>query len=441
MTAPSGKFGVAFQQVLLIIDPHSCHYLQVSDHRSAQACPHLPGLIQQFREEHLQLGLQIRIVDLQQEFRVAPLPHQIPQAFVHGDARRGHTGGHAGDDSMKSGRKEQVTPPQDAHQLVHVELVGDEAGNASQAMTDPFTTDSIQRLHPDQYREHPVVLSEGPNAAAPGIDIALKGGPDLAVVVVKVNGTVVTGLVQPQQGAGGELGQGRPHRPPEGVDGTKSQNRRPSIPTGPFQLTFPVFRPVGFEGPGRIGSQLRRHSQGAQDALGFLVAGDHQRIGTVTPAHGLQVAVHDTGFRSKSHRKLVLGGSHSQAADHHGAQSVGEFALEHRALAGHHPVVAADLAKEEGRKDIRQLDLTHRIEITAGPLQVVRQDAQFQVGVAQNAANLTDHLLDADVGPGIAIPVVTGKQQAQRGARSPGLPRSQHPSQLGELNQATDPEL
>ena len=370
-----------------------------------------------------------------------PFPHQVAQALIHGDARRGHAGRHAGNHSMKSGRKEQVALPQDAHQLVHVELVGDKAGSASQAMADFFATDSIQRLHADQYRKHLVILLESLNAAAPGIEIALKGLPDLAAVMMEVNGPVVTGLVQPQQGTGGELGQRGPHRPPEGVDGAEPQDRSASIPTGGFQLLFPVFRSMGFKGPGRIGPQLSRYPQTAQDALRFLVAGDDQRIGTETPAHALQKAVHVAGFRSISHRKPVMGGGDSQAADHHGAEGVGELALEHRALASQNPVVAADLAKEEGWKDIRKLDLAHRIEIAAGPLQVVREDTQFQVGVAQHVANLTDHLLDADIGPGIAVSVVPGKEQAQRRSRLPGLSRSQHPSQLGELDQATDPQL
>ncbi|WP_434427199.1 hypothetical protein [Nannocystis pusilla] len=100
-----------------------------------------------------------------------------------------------------------------------------------------------------------------------------------------------------------------------------------------------------------------------------------------------------------------------------------ELRLEHRALAGDDAVVLRALGGDELGEHRRQLDLVDGAEVAARQLGIDGHDRQLELVVADDVAQLADHLLDADVGAGVARADVAGQQQLERLARLPRLGR------------------
>ena len=111
----------------------------------------------------------------------------------------------------------------------------------------------------------------------------------------------------------------------------------------------------------------------------------------------------------------------AERADHHGGEGVGEFALEHGAFAGDDAVILADDSMQERREHIRQMNLLRVAEISPGEIEILRHDAEREIFVTEDAADLADHFFDADVGAGVARAVVSGEEELQLCAGLPGV--------------------
>ena len=77
------------------------------------------------------------------------------------------------------------------------------------------------------------------------------------------------------------------------------------------------------------------------------------------------------------------------------------------------PSLLADFRVQERREDVGQMHLPRVAEISAGEIEILGHDAEGDVFGAEDAADLADHFLDANVGAGVARAVVTGEEQLQ----------------------------
>ena len=66
-----------------------------------------------------------------EEMFVAAFAQEIANAFVHGDAGGGNSGGHGGDDGVIARREQAIAGSENADELVHVKLIGGEDRSAA----------------------------------------------------------------------------------------------------------------------------------------------------------------------------------------------------------------------------------------------------------------------------------------------------------------------
>ena len=130
----------------------------------------------------------------------------------------------------------------------------------------------------------------------------------------------------------------------------------------------------------------------------------------VASAHVFDECIHVTRFGAITDGQFVFRRREPERANHHGSERVGEFALEHRAFAGHNTVIFASLAVEERRKDIGEKNLLCTFEIPFGAVEILRHHAEVDVFRAENVTDLTQHFVDAHVRACIARTVVASKK-------------------------------
>src|SRR5712692_10973005 len=151
----------------------------------------------------------------------------------------------------------------------------------------------------------------------------------------------------------------------------------------------------------------------------------------VTRAHRLNEAIHVTCFPTVSEGKLVFRRGKPQRSNHHRSESVGKFALEHRAFAGDDTVVLPHFSEEKWRVNVRETDLPRALEIAIGPVEVLRHHAEIDLIRTQHVPYLPQHFLNAHVAAGIARAVIAGEEQLQFFGRRPALSEPQHPTEPG----------
>ena len=283
-----------------------------------------------------------------------------------------------------------------------------------------------------------MALAERPRGFAETGNVVLVFSVHLGAGFMEVNRAVLTFLVRAGGGACEVLRDGRLYWPGKRMDWAERQDGRPLIPARLAQRSAPILGRVRVKGPRRIRSELGMNAELAQQCLRLRISRDDQRIPDVTPAHPLDEAVHVAGLGAIADRELVLRRRQAQRADHHGRQRVGEFALEHRAFARNHAVVLPHFAEKERRINVGQMHLLRPLEVTACAVEVLRHHAERDILSAEHMANLTDHLLHAHIGAGIARPVVARKEQLQLFARSPTAAETEHPADAPNLDQSAD---
>ena len=141
------------------------------------------------------------------------------------------------------------------------------------------------------------------------------------------------------------------------------------------------------------------------------VAGDHQRIAAISPAHLLQQRIHFARFGAKCDAKLVLGCGDTQGPDHHCGQRVGEFTFEHGAFARHHAVIFSHLRMQKRREDVGEMHLVRITKITACKIEILRHHAKSDVFRAQDAPHLPQDFFHAHIGTRVTRTIVGCKQQ------------------------------
>src|SRR5947208_1268728 len=85
------------------------------------------------------------------------------------------------------------------------------------------------------------------------------------------------------------------------------------------------------------------------------------------------------------------------------------------------------------------MDLAGALEIAPAAVKVLSHHAELDVGCSQNMTQLPQHFLHANVGPGIAGPVVPGEQQPQFLARLPAAAQTKHPADPPQLDERAHP--
>ena len=252
------------------------------------------------------LVLQVRLVHLHQQMLVAALAHQIANAFVHRDARRRHARRHRSDDRVKARRKHPVARAQNAHHLVHVELVGAKTRRAAQFCGHPLASVAVQHLHRDQHGKHGARLAIIVDARSPSPkDISRKRRP-LPRPSVKINRAVVALLVCAGHRVRDPFRERRFTGHQNGLIGqTASTGVLPSHPASRSALR-PYSGPSGsnvhaVSVPSSVGTPKL-----AEHCLRFHVARDHQRIVAVAAAHFLQQRIHRAGFGAIRDAQFVL---------------------------------------------------------------------------------------------------------------------------------------
>jgi hypothetical protein len=202
----------------------------------------------------------------------------------------------------------------------------------------------------------------------------------------------------------------------EGADGHDGPSRIAARATE--QLAAP--RLVGGVRPGGVRPDLHAQAEVTQDRARRLVPRQHQRVGAAARHERRQGRLHRARLAAHADRELALHARAPQRARHEHGQRIGEGALEHGALARDHAVVAANLrAQGHGERGPLEGHLARAAEVPAGALGLEGRDADLDVLVAEEVAELADDLLDAHVGARVARAVVSDEQQAQRLARRP----------------------
>ena len=67
-----------------------------------------------------------------------------------------------------------MTAAEDADKLVHVVLIGDEQGRASQAFSHDFTGTPVQSFHANHHRKHLMIAAECLHSFGEGIEVTMK---------------------------------------------------------------------------------------------------------------------------------------------------------------------------------------------------------------------------------------------------------------------------
>ena len=98
-----------------------------------------------------------------------------------------------------------------------------------------------------------------------------------------------------------------------------------------------------------------------------------------------------------------------------------------------------DLICQEGGKYVRQVYLLGAVKVFVAEHEVLAHDAEGDFFVAENVADLAQHLLNAYVRSHIACAVVAGEKQFQLLSRLPGLPCPEHPAEFRAFDAARNP--
>ena len=208
-----------------------------------------------------------------------------------------------------------------------------------------------------------------------------------------------------------------------------------------MQRLAAVFRRVRLERPCRVRAGFARHAQFAEHRLRFLVSRDDQRTAAIAGAHFLEHRVHVARFRAITDRQFVFRRSDSQRADEHRGERIREFAFEHRPFASDHAVMRPHFAKQKRRIDVRKKYLARIAKIAAAPIQILGHHAEREIFLAQNAPNLPQHFLDANVRARVARAVVSRKEKFQLLAGLPGTSRAKLPKRAGEFDVRAGPRF
>ncbi len=118
-----------------------------------------PSRGQRFQSRQ-QFRLEVRIVHRHQQLFVAALAHQIANALIHRDSRRGHQRRHGSHDAVIARRCHHVAGSQNADQFIHVVLVGSQNRHSAEFLGDAIGRTRIQPLRRRQNHEHIPLLAE-----------------------------------------------------------------------------------------------------------------------------------------------------------------------------------------------------------------------------------------------------------------------------------------
>jgi hypothetical protein len=102
-------------------------------------------------------------------------------------------------------------------------------------------------------------------------------------------------------------------------------------------------------------------------------------------------------------------------------------------------MILAGFAVEEWRKNIGEKNLLCAREVAFGAIEILRHDAEIDVFRAEDMADLPEHLVDANIGAGVARAVVAGEEKFEFFAGLPAGPATHHPLQAGDFDEQADP--
>ena len=73
-------------------------------------------------------------------------------------------------------------------------------------------------------------------------------------------------------------------------------------------------------------------------------------------------------------------------------------------------MMCSDFAKQKRRKDVRQMNLPGALKITAGEVKILRHYAEVYILCAKHVPRLPECFLHPEVGSGVPVSVVPGKE-------------------------------
>ncbi len=301
---------------------------------------------------------------------MSALAHQVANALVHGDPRRGNERRHGGHDAVIARRGHHVAGAQNADQFVHVVLVRSQDGHAAELFRNAIGRARIQALRRHQNDEHIPLLAERIHGVGDRSQIMFVGAIGSRTRIVEVGAAIVAFLVCAGQTVQRGLGHRGLHRPLKRIDRTNHQHRSASVPSHLSQNALAILRRARLKGPGGVRTQFGRNAQFAQPCARLLVTRDDQRILAIAAAHLGQQRIHVAGFCAVADGEFVLRRGDAERANHHRGQGIGEFALEHGAFASHHAVVPGHFVRQERRKDIGQMNLRGAFEVAFGAIEI-----------------------------------------------------------------------
>src|SRR5271155_119999 len=256
---------------------------------------------------------------------------------------------------------------------------------------------------------------------------------------MKINRAVVAVFVSARRKVRHALRNRRLHRPPKRMNGTHGENWRATIPAGLVKHFAAILRRMGLERPSCVGSQLGRDTEFPKNLLRLRISRDDKGIAAISPAHPLDKRIHLAGFGPISDAEFILRRSNTQRADNHYGEGIREFALEHRAFASYHTIMAGTLSRQKRRIKIGQMQLSRVPKITARELEILSHHGKRKIRRIENAPHLPQNFFDAHVRSSISRPVVPCEKQFELLARSPGLARSKHPRKLLRIDHRANP--
>src|ERR1700689_1426589 len=181
------------------------------------------------------------------------LTHQIANALVHRDARRGHERGHGSYNAVITRRSHHVAGAQDADQFIHVVLIRGQNRHAAQPLGNAIRRTRIQTFGCCEDDKYISLLAEGIDSIRDRSQVMLVGAISSRARVMKIDGAVVTVLLRPRETPQNILRDGRLYRPLKRIDRAYHQHGSLSVPSHLPQNALSVLWRARFEGPGEIG--------------------------------------------------------------------------------------------------------------------------------------------------------------------------------------------
>src|SRR5690606_19272314 len=113
-------------------------------------------------QEHRQnLLAQVVLVDFEKQIRMSPVIHEVPDAFIHGDASGWHQPRHTRNDRVETGAHHVRAATQHRDHLEHVVVVADELWRRSaKTVREGLARFAIDSLHAYQDRKNVSVARE-----------------------------------------------------------------------------------------------------------------------------------------------------------------------------------------------------------------------------------------------------------------------------------------